>query len=898
MARAGTDPPPPRTVASTCSPVSRAAVGLQYRRADRASSLPARTLARGASTDPDAAAGIELRTGMSRHHACEGHTVVKQYIWGEWRRKQEAKEEQQSPSSKENLQCNENGLEGQFRTRNALRASFPPAGRRFMDRRSRAVVGNIYENDSLPVQMWENGRPSETRNDCLVHEEHKRLEFPSKKSQFGAKQIQQIAVPDSQMNRPWVVTIVRAEGCAPHRRITMLLNRRAVQTFEQLLGDISEALGLSRWRKGHVRRLYTLRGKEARSVSDFFRGDEFFIATSGKQPLSNDELQSLLEELFPENASNAGSRLPSPSTLNDVHDNAPCSAIWCSKQRSIRGTCVRQASEPVQKEELWIEKYSKEEMSSPKEGRNVRIDALQQMRTKMQQEEREGAKRWQQEKRIRERLELERVLRGQRDETWSTIEEENEGNSRVVDQWNKEEQRQRHCKDQCCQVDVEEHQRTMAEEDKGNQRINNLDIGCWEQEQRKLSLDEIKGVPKTKDLKIKSDVEHKRKASQKERRQASSERWRDYEEQAHNSNKDENAEDGSKLILKEQEKIPESKVRGKKGRSKQLNGSRKQKSITAMRPRPIVSREKIDILYEIGRTIGHGNFAVVKECRRKREVSSQNGNWELAIKIVHKAKLTGHGDVLESEVELMSRLRHPNVVRLIEVLETTSEAFLVMEYVRGGDLFDAIAESVRFTERHAAAMVRDLCQALFYLHNHSVAHRDIKPENLLMQKNHDGSTTLKLADFGLAVHLTGPVYTVCGTPTYVAPEILTENGYGLQVDMWATGVIAYILLCGFPPFRSIRHDQYELFDQIQFGQYEFVTPFWDHISNVAKQLIQRLLVIDPSNRYTAREALQHPWTTACDSNDGMNLQREVTTNIQRHFSSRQRRRHGPVGSAV
>lgn len=104
-----------------------------------------------------------------------------------------------------------------------------------------------------------------------------------------------------------------------------------------------------------------------------------------------------------------------------------------------------------------------------------------------------------------------------------------------------------------------------------------------------------------------------------------------------------------------------------------------------------------------------------------------------------------------------------------------------------------------------------------------------------------------------------PIFTVCGTPTYVAPEILEETGYGLKVDMWAAGVITYIMLCGFPPFRSAKRDQDELFDLIMDGDYEFLSPYWDNISNEAKDLISKLLVVSPSKRYTAEEVLGHPW---------------------------------------
>ncbi|POI31243.1 hypothetical protein CIB84_005006 [Bambusicola thoracicus] len=238
----------------------------------------------------------------------------------------------------------------------------------------------------------------------------------------------------------------------------------------------------------------------------------------------------------------------------------------------------------------------------------------------------------------------------------------------------------------------------------------------------------------------------------------------------------------------------------------------------------IKSRTDVENHYEIGRTIGDGNFAVVKECRHC------DSNQIYAMKIVDKSKLKGKEDMMESEILIIRSLSHPNIVSLIEVYETEAEIYLILEYVPGGDLFDAIIESVKFTEHDAAVMITDLCEALVYIHSKNIVHRDLKPENLLVQHNADKSTTLKLADFGLAKLVTKPIFTVCGTPTYVAPEILAEKGYGLEVDMWAAGVILYILLCGFPPFRSQERDQEELFQIIQLGHYEFLSPYWDNIS--------------------------------------------------------------------
>ncbi|KAG7232564.1 hypothetical protein INR49_008377 [Caranx melampygus] len=268
-----------------------------------------------------------------------------------------------------------------------------------------------------------------------------------------------------------------------------------------------------------------------------------------------------------------------------------------------------------------------------------------------------------------------------------------------------------------------------------------------------------------------------------------------------------------------------------------------------------VSSSLINEKYKVGKVIGDGNFAVVKEC-----VERSTGQ-EYALKIIDKARCCGKEHLIENEVAVLRRVRHPSIIQLIEVDETPSQLFLVMELVKGGDLFDAITSSTKYSERDASAMVFNLAGAIKYLHRMNIVHRDIKPENLLVCEYPDGTKSLKLGDFGLATVVEGPLYTVCGTPTYVAPEIIAETGYGLKVDIWAAGVITYILLCGFPPFRSENNVQEELFDQILRGKLEFPSPDWDTISLPAKMLISQMLQVNVDARFTADEVLSHPWVT-------------------------------------
>ncbi|XP_074555119.1 serine/threonine-protein kinase DCLK2-like isoform X2 [Halichoeres trimaculatus] len=288
------------------------------------------------------------------------------------------------------------------------------------------------------------------------------------------------------------------------------------------------------------------------------------------------------------------------------------------------------------------------------------------------------------------------------------------------------------------------------------------------------------------------------------------------------------------------------KMSARRASSMDVNGEAEQldDSAVEVNGNRSVSSSIINEKYQVGKVIGDGNFAVVKEC-----VERATGQ-EYALKIIDKARCCGKEHLIENEVAVLRRVRHPSIIELIEVDETPSQLFLVMELVKGGDLFDAITSSTKYSERDASAMVFNLAGAIKYLHRMNIVHRDIKPENLLVCEYPDGTKSLKLGDFGLATVVEGPLYTVCGTPTY-----------GLKVDIWAAGVITYILLCGFPPFRSENNVQEELFDQILRGKLEFPSPDWDTISLPAKMLISQMLQVNVDTRFTADEVLSHPWVT-------------------------------------
>lgn len=259
--------------------------------------------------------------------------------------------------------------------------------------------------------------------------------------------------------------------------------------------------------------------------------------------------------------------------------------------------------------------------------------------------------------------------------------------------------------------------------------------------------------------------------------------------------------------------------------------------------------------YSLGEIIGSGNFAAVLKMKEKAT------NKDFALKIIDKSMCKGKEHYIDAEVRVMKKLNHPHIMSLYKDIDTAHNMYLILEYVSGGDLFDVITKLTRFSEPQARIMIRHLASAMAYIHSLGIVHRDVKPENLLVEMGPNGTfVELKLADFGLACEVVEPLFAVCGTPTYVAPEILMETGYGLKIDVWAAGIILYIMLCGFPPFVSYDNQQEPLFDAILSGVYEFPEPYWNDIGEGVRDLISNMLQSDPNLRFSAEDVLDHPWT--------------------------------------
>ncbi|CAD2222068.1 serine/threonine kinase [Angomonas deanei] len=257
--------------------------------------------------------------------------------------------------------------------------------------------------------------------------------------------------------------------------------------------------------------------------------------------------------------------------------------------------------------------------------------------------------------------------------------------------------------------------------------------------------------------------------------------------------------------------------------------------------------------YELGKTLGSGNFSKVK-LAKDTETGKQ---W--AIKVIDKEQLVRERmeEQLKREIAVMKMLRQPNIIELHEVMQTSNHIYLVLELVTGGELFEKIAKQKRFTEDVARNYFHQLIAGVHYCHRQGIAHRDLKPENLLL----DGNDTLKISDFGLSnlQRSNGQgggtmLQTVCGTPNYVAPEVLKEQGYdGLMADVWSCGVVLFVMLAGYLPFDDENVNA--LFTKIERGEFRMAR----HFSEDARDLIENMLRVDPARRFTLQDVIAHRW---------------------------------------
>ncbi|XP_018431742.1 PREDICTED: calcium/calmodulin-dependent protein kinase type II subunit gamma isoform X5 [Nanorana parkeri] len=286
--------------------------------------------------------------------------------------------------------------------------------------------------------------------------------------------------------------------------------------------------------------------------------------------------------------------------------------------------------------------------------------------------------------------------------------------------------------------------------------------------------------------------------------------------------------------------------------------------------------------YQLYEELGKGAFSVVRRCVKK------STNQEFAAKIINTKKLSARDhQKLEREARICRLLKHPNIVRLHESISEEGFHYLVFDLVTGGELFEDIVAREYYSEADASHCIHQILESVQHIHQHDIVHRDLKPENLLLASKCKGAA-VKLADFGLAIEVQGDQqawFGFAGTPGYLSPEVLRKDPYGKPVDIWACGVILYILLVGYPPFWD--EDQHKLYQQIKAGAYDFPSPEWDTVTPEAKNLINQMLTINPAKRITADQALKHPWVCQRSTVASM-MHRQETVECLRKFNARRK----------
>lgn len=549
--------------------------------------------------------------------------------------------------------------------------------------------------------------------------------------------------------KPRVVTVVKLGG-QPLRKATLLLNRRSVQTFEQLLSDISEALGFPRWKNDRVRKLLTLNGREVKSVSDFFREGDAFIAM-GKEPLTLKSIQLAMEELNPKNRALAlapHSRVPSPRLRSRLPSKLQKGSHRCGEAGSyseVPGsktvprhqgkTSTELAPEDKARAHKWVRGKQEAEpggLPSPREATQEETQASGEKHLGVEIEKTSGEiVRCEKCKRERE---LQLGL--QREQCPLGTSELDLGRAQKRD--SEKLVRTKSCRRASEAKSTDEEEGWKGDSHRGSPR------DPPQEPRRPNSNSDKKEIRGSEGQESHPQGTAKAQKDLAEGPPAAEEGPADMRRDARHACRNKHAA----CLLREQQaepqQLPRSRREGKEAEQQKKPGGlggrkalekepktkldeKKPERASGRKPRPtgIISAD-VEKHYDIGRVIGDGNFATVKECRH------QETKQAYAMKIIDKSQLKGREDIVDSEILIIQSLSHPNIVKLHEVYESEAEIYLIMEYVQGGDLFDAIIENVKFPEPDAAVMITDLCKALVYMHDKKIVHRDVKPENLLV----------------------------------------------------------------------------------------------------------------------------------------------------------------------
>ncbi|XP_069805371.1 death-associated protein kinase 2-like isoform X2 [Dendropsophus ebraccatus] len=298
--------------------------------------------------------------------------------------------------------------------------------------------------------------------------------------------------------------------------------------------------------------------------------------------------------------------------------------------------------------------------------------------------------------------------------------------------------------------------------------------------------------------------------------------------------------------------------------------------------------ENVEDLYELLEKLGSGHFGEVKKCKEKSTGTFYAGKF-IKTRKCKGSRLGLDRDQIEREVFILQQLEHPNIMRLHDVFASKAEMVLILELIRGGELFDFIAEKEALSEEDAIVFLEQILKGVAYMHSKSIAHFDLKPENIMLLEKDVPHPKIKIIDFGLAQKIEdGAVFkSLCGTPQYIAPEVINYEPLGPPTDMWSIGVITYILLSGLSPFQGETDE--ETLTNVVSGNYEFDDRYFKDTSDMAKEFIQQLLVKDPRDRMTAVECLIHPWIKPLTRKQAANRSRS-SINIKnfRKFNARRK----------
>lgn len=771
---------------------------------------------------------------------------------------------------------------------------------------------------------------------------------------YGAKSNNHHTIHDnSSPIRPKNILVILS-GRKPYQKVNMIVNKRTVMSMDQLIADISKALGRPKWRNDRIQKLYTIRGDEIVNPAQIFSECDVFVAVPVNGRISGSEMSSIIEELYPES--------PFQRKIMKEHQEAKVARQFLArnlntlppveKRRKKKyenetrlppgGNNLSQPYEKKNPAQHRISPFPQKELSSSSETKSkiprkvkgqptnqtsnykpVNSERNGRTYTMLEQNERELKQQlYERDQRLRdtERRQEELMARlREQEETSKNLKRQ----IRLQQEVQQVQSVQRKAEDEEARIKALENEYNQKEKEMENEmrryreqmeaeqkRIADIEKRKVDEERQKIER-ERKRIEQEKHDLAEQEIEQKRREAQSEIERE----WMRIEEEKARLKEDQKKREKPPIAPKSREvskRVSDAKPKVKNpvlfsddeddaravneviGQGKREDDADQWRKELRLKkePRNIRQKSDIELRYEIGKKIGDGNFAIVYRCRMANTQS------EFAMKVIDKTIMKGKEEMIENEIAIMRLCRHPNIVKLVEEFETIESIYLILELVRGGDLFDAITESLRYDESTAASLIADLAAPIEYLHARNIVHRDVKPENCLLERFPNGKLQIKLADFGLAMEVTKPIFQVCGTPTYVAPEILVEGGgqgYGLEVDNWAIGVITYILLCGFPPFRSQNRDQNELFDIIVRGEFEFLPPYWDNISDSAMDLIRKLLVVNPKKRLTAEQTLKHPWIRSQGSVKGPNLQRQVTLELTRHkLISQNKQKRGSV----